>query len=215
MKTLSRFFITFGVISLGLVIGFLCFTGLKAGSLYDYRDSFDGARLPEVDAIVVLAGARGRIAAGGDLWYRYFEMEEVDEGQHAPILYISGMGPSSSWSTFQNQVRVGVSKAFRPSDVVLETESTNTETNAQVFIRNARLRGWKRVILMTSSYHMKRSRLIFSRYIQKERAPIEFETLSLIQDPFSREEWYQSIHGIHVTILEYLKWVYYSAFWDP
>ncbi len=215
MKALSRFFITFGVISLGLVIGFLFFTGLKAGSIYDYRDSFDGARLPDVDAIVVLAGARGRIAAGGDLWYRYFEMEEVDEGKHTPILYISGMGPTSSWATFQAQVRVGVSKAFRPYDVVLETESTNTETNAQVFIRNARLRGWKRVILMTSSYHMKRSRMIFSRYINKERAPIEFETLSIIQDPFSRDEWYESWHGIHVTILEYLKWVYYSAFWDP
>jgi uncharacterized SAM-binding protein YcdF (DUF218 family) len=142
-------------------------------------------------------------------------MDDLRNEMKTPILYISGMGPNSTWNTFLSQARTGVSKAFKPSDVVLETESTNTEENALFLMKNARLRGWKRMILMTSSYHMKRSQMIFSRVFQKGALPMEMKSHTIIQEPYSKEEWLSSFHGIRVTITEYLKWVYYSAFWDP
>src|SRR5690348_11457137 len=61
---------TFGMISGCLTLGIAYYS---AGEIYEYQDTVDGAHLPNIDAIVCLAGGRGRIAAAGDLWYRYWE----------------------------------------------------------------------------------------------------------------------------------------------
>lgn len=193
----------------------LLFAFFKAGVLYEYNDTLDGAYLPPADAIVVLAGGRGRIAAAGDFWFRYYEREEMDGEVTAPLLYISGMGPNSNWATFAKSVRPGVLKAMKPSNVVLETESRNTEENALWVVKNARLRGWKRIVLMTSPYHMRRSRFIFDKVLAKTELKLEVDTLTIYQETFTSEEWYDSMNGVRVTMLEYLKWVYYSTFWTP
>lgn len=199
----------------GLLAGVLLFTFIQAGAIYDYQDSLDGAMLPEVDAIVCLAGGKGRIAAAGDFWYRYFDAEENKNIEKTPILYISGMGPQSNWSTFQTQVRPGVLKAMKPQDVVLETESENTEANAAFLVKNARLRGWKRIVLITSPYHMRRAKFIFGRVLAKSGATMQVDTLSIFQEPFNADEWRGSVHGIQVTMFEYLKWLYYTSVWQP
>ena len=200
---------------LGLLSGVLLFTFFKAGTIYEYSDTLDGAYLPPSDAIVVLAGGRGRIAAAGDFWFRYFEREDAGEIEAAPFLYISGMGPNSNWATFAHSVRPGVLKAMKPSNVVLEVESRNTEENALWVVKNARLRGWKRIVLMTSPYHMRRSRFIFAKVLEQADLKLEVDSLTIYQETFSSEEWRDSILGIRVTMLEYLKWLYYTTFWKP
>jgi uncharacterized SAM-binding protein YcdF (DUF218 family) len=200
---------------LGLFSGVLLFTFFKAGTIYEYNDTLDGAFLPPADAIVVLAGGRGRIAAAGDFWFRYFEREEAGEIEAAPFLYISGMGPNSNWTTFEHSVRPGVLKAMKPSNVVLETESRNTEENALWIVKNARLRGWKRIVLMTSPYHMRRSRYIFDKVMAQTELKLEIDSLTIYQETFSSEEWRDSLNGIRVTMYEYLKWLYYTTFWKP
>lgn len=245
-KVLTFLFLLFIFSSMALIL-----LGWRAGSIYDYVDTFDGAKLPDVDAIVVLAGARGRISAAGDLWYRYYELSdlkrEIDRKNeslknHAelnsvavgrielptnpiksilqkdsktPLLYVSGMGRLSTFNVFQSLVRPGVSKVFKEDDVFLEVESTNTEENAKIFVKKCRQKGWKKIILMTSAYHMKRAQLIFNRIFDKEGLKINYLSHTIIQEPFSKEEWQASFHGIQVTMLEYFKWIYYSAFWDP
>ena len=188
---------------------------LNAGSIYEHRDTFGGGKLPEVDAIVVLAGGRGRITASSDLWYQYHEAEEAGQAERTPMLYVSGMGNRSTWTTFQQQVRPGVLNAMRPSDVMLETESTNTRENALWVMKNAQLRGWKRILLVTSTYHMRRADFMFRQIIGASDYRLEMLTYSIVQDPFTFEEWDGSMHGIHVTFLEYMKWVYYTKFWKP
>ena len=200
---------------LGLLSGILLFTFFKAGAIYEYADTLDGAYLPPADAIVVLAGGRGRIAAAGDFWFRYFEREEAGGGEVPPFLYISGMGPNSNWATFAHSVRPGVLKAMKPSNVVLEVESRNTEENALWVVKNARLRGWKRIILMTSPYHMRRSRFIFAKVLDQTETKLEVDSLTIYQETYSSEEWRDSANGIRVTMLEYLKWLYYTTFWKP
>lgn len=164
---------------------------------------------------MVLAGGKGRISAAGDYWYRYFEAEENGTAVKTPILYISGMGRGSTWNTFQRQIRPGVLNVMKPSDVVLETESTDTVENAQIFLRNAQLRGWKRIVLLTSPYHMRRSVYLFNRVAKKAGFPLEIETMSVFQEPYGAEEWRESLQGIRVTMFEYLKWLYYTSFWNP
>jgi hypothetical protein len=211
------------VLLLLLVLGFS-----SAGGIYDYNDTVDGVRLPPVDAIVVLAGGRGRIAVAGDLWNRYREQAEKT-GALAPVFYLSGVGPQTNFKTLERQLRPGVVAVLKPEQVVLEKESTNTEENALWLAGYARERAWRRVLLVTSSYHMKRARLIFSRVLELDaqfrnafrasESPrahsVELETLSVYQDPFEPGEWIRSLHGARVTLEEHLKWVYYTRFWNP
>ena len=73
----------------------------RARSIYDYQDTVDGVHLPQVDALVCLAGGRGRISAAADLWYRYRERRQGKQ----PVLYLSGLGHKSTWSSLSQSVR--------------------------------------------------------------------------------------------------------------
>lgn len=192
---------------------------IRAGNLYDYQDSIDGVHLPKVDAIVCLAGGRGRIAGAGDLWYRYWEMSRTSaEGgvgtDQVPILYIAGMGPKANWNVVLSQLRSGVRGVIQPENVVIENESFNTQANAQWFVRSVARMKLKRVILVTSPYHMRRAQLIFEKLLSVSEDPVKIDTLSIFQEPFDPDEWMTSLHGVHVTLVEYLKWLYYRYFWS-
>jgi len=192
---------------------------INADDLYRFRDSVDGVNLPKVDAIVVLAGGRGRIAAAGDLWYRYWRESQEDLSSSVsipskpPILYVSGMGPSSTWPVFERQVHRGILPVLDHDSVILETESTNTIENALVLARFVREKNWKKILLITSSYHMKRSQFVLDRVMRQQGFNLQVETLTLYHDPFDPDEWFKSIVGIEVTLVEYLKWLFTQWFW--
>jgi uncharacterized SAM-binding protein YcdF (DUF218 family) len=206
-----------------MTLGALGLAYSMSGDLYEYQDSVDGVHLPEVDAIVCLAGGRGRISAAGDIWYRYWELahsplvgtDRRPIPDEVPILYLSGMGKGAGWNALKKQLRRGVLEVIRPENALIEAESFNTESNARYLARFAKARGWERVLLMTSPYHMKRSRLIFDQVLKDEGVSLEIETLSVFQEPFEPSEWKTSLHGIRVTVTEFLKLVYYKNFWTP
>lgn len=222
-RVLTRWFRLLIALLLGMTLGALALAYVLAGDIYEYQDTVDGVHLPDVDAIVCLAGGRGRIAAAGDIWYRYFELSHTPfvgagaspyPGQ-TPLLYISGMGPQSTWKALTRQLRRGVLEVVRPENVVLETESVNTETNAIYVARYAKQRGWERILLITSPYHMKRARFMFEGVLRAQGVAMDIETLSVYQEPFEPGEWRGGFHGIRVTMTEFLKWVYYKSFWRP
>lgn len=207
----------------GMALGVLTLAFVLAGDIYEYQDTVDGVHLPEVDAIVCLAGGRGRIMAAGDIWYRYWELSQTPirgvvknpQPKSIPIFYVSGMGPQSNWQVFARQLRRGVNQVIRAEDVILERESQNTDTNAEWVARYAAERGWERVLIVTSSYHMKRARYIFERVLKARSPdrPVVVETLSVYSEPFEPGEWRTGFHGIRVTLIEYFKWIYYKSFW--
>jgi uncharacterized SAM-binding protein YcdF (DUF218 family) len=211
---IRRILLHLGFLWAGFLVGALALPLILAGDIYDYQDTVDGVHLPPVDVIVCLAGGRGRIAAAGDLWYRYWEIaHRKNPPGNPPLLYISGMGPQSNWSVLMRQLRAGVRPVVQPENVLLETDSQNTESNALWLARNARKYDWKRILLITSAYHMRRATLIFDKVLRAKGHVVEIQTLSAFQDPFEPGEWRSSIHGIHVTIIEYIKWVYYKYLW--
>jgi hypothetical protein len=214
MRKVRGILIHLSFLILGIALGSMALPLILAGDIYDYQDTVDGVHLPDVDAIVCLAGGRGRIAAAGDLWYRYREdgLQEVPP-KNPPLLYISGMGPQSTWPVFVRQLRTGVRPVIKPDQVYLETESTNTEANALWLARFAEKRGIHKILLMTSPYHMKRAAFIFERTLKSHGLTIQIQTLSALQEPFGEGEWRGSLHGVHVTVGEYIKWVYYKYFW--
>lgn len=206
-----------GVLGLGLSLGAALLAFLLAGEIYEYQDTVDGSHLPEVDAIVCLAGGRGRITTAGDIWFRYWEQVNAQNSSYkkVPILYFSGMGRQANWVRISQQLRRGILQSIRETDTVIETESFNTDANARWLARYAEKHHWKRVLLLTSNYHMKRARFIFEKVLEKLDDPPVIETLSVFQEPFSPEEWRTDMNGIHVTIQEYLKWIYYKTVWHP
>lgn len=211
------------LLSLGMSLGALVLAFVSAGEIYDYQDSVDGVHLPPVDAIVCLAGGRGRIAVAGDLWYHYVERAEMPmQGlgrspvpAAVPQLYLSGMGARTSYQTVSKQVRKGILGALSPEHVVIEKQSANTEENALFLLNYAREHDWHTIVLITSPYHMRRARLIFERLAAMKEWPLKVETLSVYQEPFEPSEWRSASYGIRVTVYEYLKWLYYSRIWKP
>ena len=57
---------------------------------------------------------------------------------------------------------------------------------------------------------MKRANMIFQHVMLQMGMSVQIDTLSVFQEPFEAVEWRGSLHGIHVTVLEYVKWVYYK-----
>jgi len=206
----------------------------SAGAIYEYSDTVPQGEgpLPEVDVIVCLAGARGRIGAAAGLWYRYWgerggrharlgqtpgNSDEVPPARRVPVLYFAGLGPTAGWSVVEPQLGGEVRAALDREQVVLETESGNTEENARWLAHYMRDRGWRRILLVTSSYHMKRARLIFSDVLSKKLAGsggVRIETYSVAQEPFVPGRWAEDLYAARVTLVEYFKWVYYRAVWS-
>ena len=199
----------------GVAVGVLCLAFALAGDVYEFQDTVDGAVLPSVDAIVCLAGGKGRIGSAADVWFRYRELAERGATTGVPVLYFSGVDHTATPRTIERHVRRGVWESLKPENMVLERESENTESNAWLAARAAKEHGWKRILLMTSPYHMKRARLIFEKIFRAEGLSTVIETLKVFQYPFEAGEWRTEWVGIRVTLIEYFKALYYRRFWNP
>lgn len=203
------------ILLFGIALGAFFVSFLVAGEIYDYQDTVDGVKMPDVDAIVCLAGGRGRISAAGDIWNHYHELFARKESgiTAVPMLFISGAGQKATFAAVSSQFREGVRKIIRPADVMIESKSENTVENAYEFIQIAKEHDWHRVLLITSPYHMKRSVYLFQRMTAADRYDLKIETLTFYQEPFEPGEWKTSLMGIRVTLLEYAKWIFYRFFW--
>ena len=204
-------------LSATLIFCSLLLSYFVAGEIYHYKDTvqFNQTHLPPVDAIVVLGGGKGRITTGGDLWLRYKEQALRADAteKKVPVLYLSGMGRQARWTFLSKQLRREVQQTIQPQDILLERESFNTDTNARWLIKYATERHWKRILLLTSSYHMKRASYIFRQVMNTVQPPLELETYSIAQEPFTAEDWRNDPYAIRVTLIEYFKWIYYNNVW--
>jgi uncharacterized SAM-binding protein YcdF (DUF218 family) len=102
------------------------------------------------DAIVVLSGERGNRLARG--------LALVREGV-APVLVISD-GRARGWAQANRLCREGGGSfavlCFRP-------DPYSTRGEARETARLARARGWQTLVVVTSSYHITRARMLFQR----------------------------------------------------
>lgn len=199
-------FVTLFFASVGL--GALLIAYSSAGLIYDYRDTVNLDDLRPVDAIVCLAGAKGRISVASELWYRYYKKFP----DRAPKLFLSGVGPQTHWDSISPQLSDDARRVLKVSDLVIENQSANTNENAQFFEQYAKQEHWTRIALVTSSYHMRRSLYVFRRTLGRA---FVIETLSLKQEPFTVDRWMTDQGGIRVTVAEFLKWSYFRLFYAP
>ena len=179
-------FITITVILLVVItVLFIDFTY----KTFSYRQS-----TAKTDAIVVLAGGKGRVDEGVRL-YR--------DGR-AKYLFFIGVDP-----------RVRKSDLYRPLQgdpsaerVLLEKASRNTLENA-IYARDILQRHQVgSVLLITSRYHMKRSAILFRNALPKELSiypyPVDSNNL--------KEAWWNHGGSFHLLFSEFYKYCMFRVF---
>ena len=179
-------FITITVILLvAITVLFIDFTY----KTFSYRQSSVKA-----DAIVVLAGGKGRVDEG----VRLFR-----EGRAAYLFFI-GVDPTVR-KTDLYRPRPGDPSSER---VILEKVSRNTMENA-IYGRDVLLRHQVgSVLLITSRYHMKRSAILFRNALPKDLAiyPYPVDTKNL------KEAWWNHGGSFSLLFSEFYKYCMFRVF---
>ena len=112
-------------------------------------------------AIVVLSsGAYNRHTLGGDTFNRLFEGFKLYKKYHVPII-VSGGKAVSTFSLAKVMKNVLVSVGVGKRYVITEDKSDDTYQNALYVLKICRKKDFRRIILVTSAYHMLRAMLLF------------------------------------------------------
>ena len=110
------------------------------------------------DAIVVLSGGRGhRLDEGVRLW---------NAGVGRTLVVSDGNAPG--WDAGNRLCRRARVVCFHP-------EPYSTQGEARWLGREARRRGWDSVVVVTSTYHLRRARMIFRRCYDRGLAAVAAE----------------------------------------
>lgn len=142
------------------------------------------------DAVVVLAGGKGRIEEGIRLY----------RAGGGTALYLIGVDPTVRKRDLVDE---------RPGEqIILEKQSTTTLENA-FYARDLLVKhGVRSLQLITSRYHMLRARLIFRNILPKDIAiyphPVDSRNF--------REEWWRYGGSFRLLLSEFYKYYLYRLF---
>jgi hypothetical protein len=133
----------------------------------------------DADVIVVLSGDRARFTTGLRLFREHV----------APTLLISR--DSRPWREADALCgRRGV-KCFR-------ADPYSTQGEAETVERLARARGWKRVVVVTSRYHLRRARMLFDRCLDRRPQVVAARTTFLDYVEVVPWEWGKLLYQLTV-----------------
>ncbi|MBS1959944.1 MAG: YdcF family protein [Bdellovibrionales bacterium] len=207
MGRISRFFAFLLTLVATVVVTTAVFLWFAAGEIYDYEDTFEPANPPKVDVVVCLAGGKRRIPVAVELWQKLKLASLATPGQKPPVLFFSGVGPHANLATLVEQgVPADAVKSMKRDEVVFENVSENTYENAQLFASFARQNRWKSIVLVTADYHIRRAEFILRKTLDPG---VEIYTSTVDAVHFGRNEWHNNAYAIRVTLIEYIKWLYY------
>lgn len=175
-----------------LVIVLLAVTALFVDFTYKTFSAKPGTA--QVDAIVVLAGGKGRVEEG----VRLFR-----EGR-AQWLFLVGVDPT-----------VRKKDLYRPHPgdplperVVLEKASRNTLENALYGRDLVQAHGVRTVLLITSRYHLKRATLLFRNALPAQVAiyshPVDSTNI--------RQNWWHHVGSFRLLFSEFYKYCLFRGF---
>ena len=138
---------------------------------------------PEADAIVLLGGSMGaetNLSSYAEMWSgadRVWQTARLCKAGKAPIVIATGNGAIDTTLPLLKDFGL-------PGGIVSFHDARNTEEEAKLVERM----GCKKILLVTSAWHMKRARLMFEKYapdIEVVCAPADFENSIVAARPFS------------------------------
>ena len=91
------------------------------------------------------------------------------------------------------------------SVVCLEAEALGTLDEAQVVLRAAQQRGWRRVVVVTSPYHRWRAALQFESVF--DGSAVELHVVATKHDDWSADRWWADTRQRRLVLAELVKFV--------
>ena len=175
-----------------IVIGLIAMTALFIDFTYKTFSYRQHSR--KADAIVVLAGGKGRVEEGVRLFRE----------SRAKYLFFIGVDPSVR----KRDLYRPRSGDPSPEKVLLENSSRNTLENS-IFGRDLLLQyDVRSVILITSRYHLKRSSILFRNSLPKDIAiypyPVDSKNL--------KESWWSHGGSFQLLFREFYKYCMFRMF---
>lgn len=179
-------FLTLGII--GLIVTTALFIDFSYKT-FSYRQNTQKA-----DAIVVLAGGKGRVDEGVRLF----------RGSRANFLFFIGVDPAVIKSDLY---RPGPGDPS-PEKVVLEKSSRNTLENS-IYGRELIVRsGVRSIILITSRYHLKRASILFRNSLPRDITIIPYPVDSVNL----KESWWSHGGSFQLLFREFYKYCMFRMF---
>lgn len=189
-----------GVIWLAVIAGLL----VVAAGLAFYGLGFwlsPQSKLQKADAIVAISG--------GDTAARTAEAVQLYRQKWAPRIIFSGAALDPH-SVSNARVMAGLAEAqgVPTAAILLEEQSTSTETNATDVARLVRQNGYHSIILVTSPYHQRRASILFHRAMPG----VIIINHSSIDLNWRRSRWWATTYSRQLTFSEAQKAIYELLF---
>jgi uncharacterized SAM-binding protein YcdF (DUF218 family) len=163
-----------------------------AGRFLVVQDPLDRA-----DVIIVLSGGRGD--------ERVRQAAELYQQGYAPLVLLSGGEEMAGISVPEVLKRQAMALGV-PADALLsEPDSTSTAEQARYLRPLLEPRGMRRAIVVTSSYHTRRTRRLFRKAF--EGSGIEIRVYPVQRDVWKPEGWWTREQDTETLVLEYVKLV--------
>jgi uncharacterized SAM-binding protein YcdF (DUF218 family) len=169
--------------------------------------------LQKSDAIFVLAGtAMTRALEGADLWLagyapRVALSREVPDPAFAVLAARTGLRiPDATDAARDAYAALGI-----PADAIVVPETLHNSTAAEAITLRAlaRSHGWRRVTVVTSKYHLRRSGFAFRRELQG--TGVEITMRGSRYDDAEPERWWRKRSDIRTVMQEFPKLIAYVA----
>jgi uncharacterized SAM-binding protein YcdF (DUF218 family)/glycosyltransferase involved in cell wall biosynthesis len=138
------------------------------------------------DAIVVFAGGVGESGkAGGGAQERIAQAVALYKGRYAPVLILSS-GYVYSFQEAEVMRALAVDQGVPASAILLERRATNTYQNVKFVEEILREHSWRRILLVSSPYHMRRALLVWHK-----QAP----DVTVLPTPVTESQFYEHARG--------------------
>jgi len=159
-------------------------------------DVGDPAAVPEVDVIAVLTGGQGRLREA-------LTFLNQNKGHH---LFVSGTDPRSQLLDILKANNFeSLSEELR-SRILLGDASRNTVENALEVRKVVEDLKARSVLLVTSTYHMRRARVLIENELAKDPArEVRIFSYPVESPNFERLRWWRTFTGWRILFSEYLK----------
>jgi uncharacterized SAM-binding protein YcdF (DUF218 family) len=158
------------------------------------------------DAIVVFAGGVGESGrAGGGAQERLRQAVDLYKAGYAPRMIFSS-GYIYSFNEAEVMRALAIDQGIPPAAIVLEQKAANTYQNVRFVDEILRERGWRRILLVSAPYHMRRALLVWHR-----QAP---ETI-VVPTPAGESQFYQHERGANLEQVRAIvqEYVAIAAYW--
>ncbi len=141
------------------------------------------------DVIIVLAGDDGKRTD--------YSIQLFKEG-YSGMLLLSGCSESTG-KMLQQAADAGISK----DHIIIDNQSVSTYDNAVHSRKLIVEAGYKTAIVVTSDYHMRRSKLVFKKAFKD--SDIDLVYCSVNEDGFDPEKWWTNKYSFKLVLSEYIK----------